>query len=366
MSDFWTMKKDDDPKKPACLNLFGSIGGTWLDDFDEKGVAYALDGLEDDRELDVSVNSVGGSVFAAMAIKGLLEARSHKAPVRIKVDGLAASAATIITCADGVPVTMAPGSMMLVHPVRLASSSALTAAEMRQAADQLDKVREGVRDIYAARTRQPVDVLDALMGKESWLKADEAVAMGFADAVGSGDAVDVSADAVMSLEGEEVKAESAGAIARAVALFARPAPEPSEPAAQEPVAQESAPEPVAALDMKAAVEAAVRAERERMAALDALADGILVCGELLAEAKSSGMSPAEFALRALPLVKNLSASAFAARVSDASGLQGLAAEEGNAGVFGEKAAAEAAEKTRLGRIAALHSDAHRGEGRKEK
>lgn len=165
----------------ARLDLFGEVGGGfWSQGFDETTFGAEMSAIPEDAALDVYINSPGGSVFTAMAIRSMLG--RHKGKVTIIVAGMAASAATLITCAKNAHVVMQKGSMMLVHPVRLDAGS-LTANEMREAAETLDKVSQSVRDIYAERTGMDEQGLDMLMNKESYLTASEAVSLGFADEV---------------------------------------------------------------------------------------------------------------------------------------------------------------------------------------
>lgn len=179
MSECYKFTAQADKNKPARLDLFGEIGGGfWSDGFDETTFSEAMKAVQETQPLDVFLNSQGGSVFAAMAIRSLLGA--HKGAVTITVAGLAASAATIITCAKGARVVMPKGSMMLVHPVRLSVGS-MTAEEMKVAVENLEKVSNSVLDIYEEKTGQKRKTLCEMMGKETFLTATEAVDLGFAD-----------------------------------------------------------------------------------------------------------------------------------------------------------------------------------------
>ena len=152
--------------------------------------------VRDDQPLNVYINSMGGSVYTGIAIYNLIS--RHKGPVTITVAGMAASAATIITSAKNAKVVMPRGSMMLVHPVRM-STDALTPREMKEAAENLEKVRLSVRDIYSEKTGLDEKTLDKLMNAESFLTAEEAVELGFADEIDESQVVENRAvgDAVM-------------------------------------------------------------------------------------------------------------------------------------------------------------------------
>lgn len=178
---FYKFTMAQSESEPARLDLFGEVGGGfWTAGFDECTFKQDMSVIPDDAALDVYINSSGGSVFTSMAIRTMLS--RHKGAVRIIVAGMAASAATLITCASNARVIMQKGSMMLIHPVRLDPGSS-TAQEMRDNADVLDKVTQSVREIYAEKTGMDEQGLDLLMSKESYLTASEALAMGFADEI---------------------------------------------------------------------------------------------------------------------------------------------------------------------------------------
>lgn len=172
---------------PARLDLLGVIGGGfWDNGFDESSFAEAMAGIDDARALDIYINSQGGSVFAAIAIYNIIA--RHKGAVTIHVAGLAASAATIITSVPNGRVIMPSGALMLVHPVRVSANS-MTPEELKEASENLEKVRDSVIGIYAKKTRKSRETLLAMMQKESYLTASEAVELGFADEMDASDTV---------------------------------------------------------------------------------------------------------------------------------------------------------------------------------
>ena len=346
----------------STLDLFGSIGGGWFADFDERIIADQLSQLPAGNPLTVRINSPGGSVFAALAIKRLLEARAAIAPVVIEVVGIAASAATLITCAAGVPVHMAEGSTMLIHPVRLASDSARTPEELREAAEGLEKIRLGIRDIYRTRTGQTDEELDALMGKESYLTADEAIAMHFADGkISVVPGVEAATpDRVCAHAGETCTADLER-IRAAVAAFAPASAAPQVEQISEPVeapkgeekaedlqasAEQEIVESRASVapqdDSEERIRAAIAAERARVAGIDELSDGLRGCDDLIRQAKSEGQAPGDFAIAVLKRVKTFAAVALGARIADAAPVGDLASD-GNSGVIDQIAAQQAAE-----------------------
>lgn len=346
----------------STLDLFGSIGGSWFADFNEQVIAEQLSQLPAGNPLTVRINSPGGSVFAALAIKRLLEARAAIAPVVIEVVGIAASAATLITCAAGVPVHMAEGSTMLIHPVRLASDSARTPEELREAAEGLEKIRLGIRDIYRTRTGRTDEELDALMGRESYLTADEAIAMHFADGkISVVPGVEAATPDRVCAHAGETCAADLERIRAAVAAFAPASAAPqveqiSEPA-EAPKGEEKAEDlpasiaaekiesraPAAPPDNSADhVRAAISAERARVALIDELSDGLRGCDDLIRLAKTEGQTPGDFAIAVLKRVKTFAAVALGARIADASPVGDLASE-GNSGVVDQIAEQQAAE-----------------------
>lgn len=131
-------------------------------------------------DLEVHINSPGGDVFDGIAIMNAL--KQHDGQVTVMVDGLAASAASVIAMAAAPgQLVMCPGSMLMIHE---AWSMAIgSASDLRQTADLLDKASDNIADLYAARTGKPAAEMRAAMAAESWYKAQEAVDAGLADRI---------------------------------------------------------------------------------------------------------------------------------------------------------------------------------------
>lgn len=174
------------------LYLFGAVGDSIGDfdstSFDEKTVAAALSEIPSAKPLDVYVNSPGGSVDSALAIKALLEAR--KGTVNVIVAGLCASAATVIACAANAHVIMKRGSLYMIH--NAASLAYGNQHDLAKAAETVEKVSENIASIYRARTGMGHKRITDLMDEETYLDADEAVRLGFADEVDEGQPVTAS------------------------------------------------------------------------------------------------------------------------------------------------------------------------------
>ena len=131
-------------------------------------------------QIDLHLNSPGGDVFDAHAIYQALV--DHKAQVTTLIDGLAASAASVIAMA-GERIVMGRAAMLMIHDAwGLAIGNA---ADMRDMAGRLDKISDVIAGVYAERAGGPLEFWRAAMVEESWYDADEAVQAGLADEVRS-------------------------------------------------------------------------------------------------------------------------------------------------------------------------------------
>lgn len=139
------------------------------------------------RPLTLSLHSPGGEVFDGLAIYHALKARGN---VNVRIEGLAASMASVIAMA-GKRIEMPRNAYLMIHnPSGFAMGDA---ADMRQLADLLDKLKGSLIAAYRDRTKKSDEDLMAMMDAETWLTGEEAVAQGFADEVT--DAVALSASA---------------------------------------------------------------------------------------------------------------------------------------------------------------------------
>ena len=179
MGRFW--KITNDTSADAELLLYGTISDTsWYDDeITPRLFAEELKALGG-KALTVRVNSPGGDVFAAQSIYNQL--KTYSGHITMRIDGLAASAATIVTCA-GDTVIMPTNALYMIHnPATYAWGNA---EEMRTAADVLDTVRQTIINVYQKRTGENLtaEELAAMMDDETWLTAEEALAYGFVDQI---------------------------------------------------------------------------------------------------------------------------------------------------------------------------------------
>lgn len=178
---FWNwVRNEADGERTLVLN--GEISDeTWYGD----EVTPALFQKELDAgtgDITVWINSPGGDVFAAARIYNML--MEYKGDVRVKVDALAASAASVIAMA-GTEVLMSPVGMMMIHnPMTIAIGDS---KEMQRAGEMLDEVKESIMNAYEIKTGMSRARISHLMDAESWFNAGKAVELGFADGVLHGD-----------------------------------------------------------------------------------------------------------------------------------------------------------------------------------
>lgn len=205
--DAWAaITQDGDAADVRIYDQIGAWGVTAAD------VAEQISAL-DVSTLNVFVNSPGGDAYDGIAIMNAL--KRHKATVNVTVDGLAASAASVL-CMGADRVVMARGSQFMVHDTW--TYAAGNAAGLRAAAVQLDKLSDSYADCYAGKAGGDREEWRARMQAETWFTADEAVTAGLADevqAVESVERVEARASA-FDLAEFGYKGRSAVAIASAV------------------------------------------------------------------------------------------------------------------------------------------------------
>lgn len=172
-------------ERAASMHLYGIVGDYW-DGIDATAVVQDVRALDVDT-IQVYVNSPGGDVYDGIAIRNALQ--EHPARVVLTVDGLAASAASLIaTGAD--EVVMATGSELMIHDVW--SIAIGNADEIRDTADALDRLSDTAAAMYAEKAGGDAVDWRALMKAETWYTADEAVAAGLADRTTTGTAQNVT------------------------------------------------------------------------------------------------------------------------------------------------------------------------------
>ena len=129
-------------------------------------------------DITVWINSPGGDCVAAAQIYNML--MDYKGNVTVKIDGIAASAASVIAMA-GTKVLMSPVSMMMIHnPMTVAFGDS---AEMQKAIEMLASVKDSIINAYEIKTGLSRTKLSHLMDAETWMDANKAVELGFADEI---------------------------------------------------------------------------------------------------------------------------------------------------------------------------------------
>lgn len=189
---FWNWVKNEEPDSfgsDRTLYLDGEISDeTWYGD--EVTPSLFKQELESgDGNITLWINSPGGDVFAAAQIYNMLMDYPHD--VTVKIDALAASAASVIAMA-GTKVLMSPVAMMMVHnPATIAIGDS---EEMQRAIDMLAEVKESIMNAYEIKSGLSRHKISQLMDAETWMNAKEAVKLGFADEILFADSKDKQSD----------------------------------------------------------------------------------------------------------------------------------------------------------------------------
>ena len=124
------------------------------------------------------LNSPGGDVFAASQIYNML--KEYNGKVTVKIDGIAASAASVIAMA-GSEILMSPVAMMMIHnPATVIYGEA---SDLQSGIDMLSEVKESIINAYEQKTSLPRNKISKMMDAETWFSAQKAVELGFADKV---------------------------------------------------------------------------------------------------------------------------------------------------------------------------------------
>ena len=153
VSDWWGAWQNEDQYPDAIKNFLSQAEG---------------------KDLNVYVNSGGGSVFAGMAIYNMIKRHGEKNKVKVYVDGLAGSIASVIAFAGTEPPEIPSNAFLMIHKPWGAISG--NADEMRKMADDLDKIQTGIMNVYEDHLAEGVtiDQVEALVNAETWLDGKEA------------------------------------------------------------------------------------------------------------------------------------------------------------------------------------------------
>lgn len=177
MKKFWNWIQDSDSEE-RTLRLEGPIDAEsfWGDEITPKMFRDELNAGS--GNITVWINSPGGNVFAAAEIYTML--KDYKGAVTVKIDAIAASAASVIAMA-GTKVQMSPVAMLMIHdPSTVAFGNA---KDMEHAIAVLNEVKESIINAYAAKTGLTHARIANLMSNETWMNAKKAVDLGFADEI---------------------------------------------------------------------------------------------------------------------------------------------------------------------------------------
>lgn len=156
-------------------------------------VKKALDESGTFSKVRLRINSPGGDAFEGMAINSLLVAQGK--PVETYVDGIAASAASIIAMAGATRI-MGPSAMMMIHDAW--SFCVGNSRDMRKMGDTLDKIDESIAAAYTSRTGMSLQAIQVLMDEETWLSAQDCVDQGFATGIVEPPAAEENASMAMA------------------------------------------------------------------------------------------------------------------------------------------------------------------------
>ena len=185
MKKFWKWKNQmttnqatQEQTMERTLFLNGTIAEeSWFDD-DVTPQLFKDELLSGSGDITVWINSPGGDCFAAAQIYNML--MEYSGPVDVHIDGIAASAASVIAMA-GNHVAISPVGMMMIH--NPATVSIGDEREMKKAMEMLSEVKESIINAYELKTGLPRKQLSNMMNAESWMNAKKALELGFADSI---------------------------------------------------------------------------------------------------------------------------------------------------------------------------------------
>ena len=173
---FWNWVRNEDGTRTLTLN--GTIAEeSWFED-DVTPRMFRDELNAGTGDVVIWINSPGGDCVAASQIYAML--MDYKGGVTVKIDGIAASAASVIAMA-GTEVLMAPTSLVMIHnPLTVAIGDT---EEMQKAIAMLDEVKESIINAYELKTGLSRAKIAHLMDAETWMNAQKAIELGFADGV---------------------------------------------------------------------------------------------------------------------------------------------------------------------------------------
>ena len=347
-SKFWKVKNEVNGNSEILL--YGPIAGEsswWRDEVTPKNFAADLESLGG-RDVTVRINSGGGDVFAAHAIHNQLVA--YKGRVTVVIDGLAASAATIIAVA-GDRIIMPANALFMIHNPAIGLSDYYGADELLKAAEALKTIKGSIVAAYRKRCKASAEELAAMMDAETWMGAAECLEKGFVDEIqGSvspvlnGSSLIVNSvnfdmknfknrDALKACLNKKLEVKTMNKLEAFLNSLGLKLADENQPTASAPVqnALPAVQNQQPAVDAEQIAKNAVDAERQRVAALEVLDGGDnQAVTAIIAEAKKNGktaddVKPYINAVKTIPPVQNAAQQLVANMIGDnkASGVEGI-------------------------------------------
>lgn len=349
---FWDIRAVGD--SAYQVDLYGYVGGSkeWGDGFNDIEFVADFRKIPSTAPINISINSFGGSAFAGLAICNLLA--THEGPVTIRVDGVAMSAATLITSTPRAKVVMPQGAVMMIHGPMSAFYG--NTREVTKQLEALAKIEDQMVRIYMAKTGKSEEEIRAAIEEERYFSAEEAVEFGLADEV------DGTTEVAAFFDGEKIFASGQSADAKdfqriPTRLF-RPRAAQSFSAAGTGPSAFPKEDPKMDLDtlraehpdlVQAIRDEAVKAERERISAIDALT--LPGFEDLAAKAKfDEALEPSAFAMKMVEAQKASGKTYFAKAAADAKDLDGIGTE-GSASGLAEQADVDAEARNEFMKVA---------------
>lgn len=347
-SKFWQVKNEVNGNSEILL--YGPIAGEsswWGDEVTPRSFAEDLESLGG-KDVTVRINSGGGDVFAAHAIHNQLVA--YKGRVTVVIDGLAASAATIIAVA-GDRIIMPSNALFMIHNPAIGLSDYYGADELLKAAEALNTIKGSIVAAYRKRCKASAEELAAMMDAETWMGAAECLEKGFVDEIqGSvspvlnGSSLIVNSvnfdmknfknrDALKACLNKKLEVKTMNKLEAFLNSLGLKLADENQPTASAPVqnALPAVQNHQPAVDAEQIAKNAVDAERQRVAALEALDGGDnQAVTAIIAEAKKNGktaddVKPYIDAVKTIPPVQNAAQQLVANMIGDnkASGVEGI-------------------------------------------
>lgn len=346
-SKFWQIKNEVNGNSEILL--YGPIAeenSWWGDEVTPRSFAEDLESLGG-KDVIVRINSGGGDVFAAHAIHNQLVA--YKGRVTVVIDGLAASAATIIAVA-GDRIIMPANALFMIHNPAIGLSDYYSANELLKAAEALNTIKSSIVAAYRKRCKASAEELAAMMDAETWMGAAECLEKGFVDEIqGSVSPVlNGSSLVVNSVDFDLKKFKNQDALKACIhnqtevksmnnklEAFLNSLLDKLDDSSQQAVPVQNVVPAVQnqqlALDAEQIAKDAVEAERQRVAALEALDGGDnQAVTAIIAEAKKNGktaddVKPYINAVKTIPPAQNAAQQLVGNMIGDnkASGVEGI-------------------------------------------